>query len=253
MVACQQSVSLGKGMCSDKKIRRHACPGTASLAIGLPGEACLESRFRLERAELDLQFSERVAAGRNRWKAASNLGPNHVAGEQRPLPSTGAQRIPGSGPELGIVIQEIKQHAGIDGGNHFSGYPPRSSFMISSVRRPSLRMPKYLSNGSRGARLVITKRPRSSLTSRTWPARMPSRRRRGFGMVTCPFSESVVFILLWYGFRLHLSNNRLTGEVQKAGFETGKLTEIAVSTLADPMAQPLVCPTTESSDLPMNR
>ena len=104
-VASQQSVSLRKGMCSDKKIRRHACPGATPLAIGLPGEACLESCLRLDRAELDLQFSERVAAGRNRWKAARNLGPHHVADEQGPLPSTGAQRISGSGPELGIVIQ----------------------------------------------------------------------------------------------------------------------------------------------------
>ena len=121
MVTGQQSVSLKKRMRADQKIRCHACSGAASLAIGLPGEACLESCLRLDRAELDLQFSERVAAGRNRWKAARNLGPHHVADEQGPLPSTGAQRIPGSGPELGIVIQEIKQYAGIDGGYHLSG------------------------------------------------------------------------------------------------------------------------------------
>jgi hypothetical protein len=69
---------------------------------------------------------------------------------------------------------------------------------------------------------------------------MPSRRRRGFGMVTCPFSESVVFIPLWYGFLLLLSNNRLRGEVQQARFDTGKLTAIAGSTLGDPMHSPRV-------------
>ena len=53
-VACEQSVSLQKGMCSDKKIRRHACPDTASLAMGLPCEAGLESGLLLDRAELDL-------------------------------------------------------------------------------------------------------------------------------------------------------------------------------------------------------
>jgi hypothetical protein len=35
---------------------------------------------------------------------------------------------------------------------------------------------------------------------------MPSRRRKGFGMVICPFSESVVFIPLWYGFLPEKSN-----------------------------------------------
>lgn len=194
-ISGEQAVSLAQGMSADQKVRCHACPGAASLPIGLPGDVCFESRLKLERAELNLQLSECVTASRNGRKAPDHLGPHHVTGEQRPLRRAGAQCVPGSCPELGIVIQEIKQHAGIDGSNHFSGYSPRSSFMISSVRRRSFGTPKYLSNGSLDARLVITKRPRSSRTSSTWPLRMPRRTRRGLGMVIWPFCDTMVFIL----------------------------------------------------------
>jgi len=240
-------------MCPNKKIRRHACSGAASLPIGLPSQACLESGLRLERTELDPQFTERVTAGRNRWKAAGNLGPYHVAGEQGPLPCTGTQRIPGSDPELGIMTQEIKQYAAIDGGNHLRGYSPRSSFMMSSVRRPSFRIPKYLSNGSRGTSLVITKRPRSSLTSRTWPARMPSRSRRGFGMVTCPFSESVVFILVWYEFLPSLSSSSATRYCNSCAASRISSFEFRDSIFNDPMIRWPNDPMAGWPDDPMNR
>src|SRR6516225_2545685 len=155
----KKAIRLEQGVGADQKVRRHACPGAASLPISLPGEACFESSLGLERAELDGEFSERVAASQSRRKTAGDLGPHNITSDQRPFRSAGAQRIPGSDPEFGIVIQEIKQHATIDGGNHchFNGYSPRSSFMISSVRRPSFRTPKYLSNGSWDTRLVITK------------------------------------------------------------------------------------------------
>jgi hypothetical protein len=204
--AGQQSICLGKGMSSDQKIRRHTCSSAASLAIGLPSDSSFESSARLNRAELDLQISQCLTAGRNRGKAPGYFRPHHVAGQQSALPGGGAQNVPGGNPELGIVSQEIKEHVGIHCGNHFNGYSPRSSFMISSVLRPSFKMPNYLSKGSRGARLVITKRPRSSLTSRTWPTRIPNRTRRGLGMVICPFSETVVFIPEWYEFLLSKSN-----------------------------------------------
>src|ERR1019366_4478843 len=62
---------------------------------------------------------------------------------------------------------------------------PRSSSMISSVERPGFKIPYSLSIGSLDlACLDMIRRPRSSLTSRTSPARMSSRIRRGLGMVT---------------------------------------------------------------------
>jgi len=209
LVACQQSVSLKESVGADQEVCRHPRPGAAALPVSSPGNACFESGLRLDRAELDLQICKCGTAGRNRRKAPGDLRPHHIAGEQPALRGGRTQRVPGSSPELGVVVQEIKQNVGIDGGYHFIGYSPRSSFMISSVRRPSFKMPKYLSNGSRGARLVITNRPRCSSTSRTWPVRIPNRTRKGFGMVTCPFSETVIFILLWYRFLQILSNRGL--------------------------------------------
>jgi hypothetical protein len=126
--------------------------------------------------------------------------------------------VGGSGAKSGIGAHDVQQDIAIHGGDHLGLSGPRSSSMISSVERPSFRIPYSLSIASWGlACLVITKRPCSSLTSRTWPTRIPNRTRRGFGMVICPFSETVVFIPLWYAFLLERSNQSLVTTGAKGG------------------------------------
>ena len=212
MVAGKQSVRLTKCVSANQEIRRHPAPGTPVSPVLSPGDACLESGLGLNRAELDFQLRDGLAADGNRREAASDLRPHHVANEQSAFRGAGTEGIARCHPKLRIVVQKIEQHIGISRSRHLSGYSPRSSFMMSSVRRPNFKMPKYLSNGSRDARLLMTNRPRSSRTSRTWPVRMPSRTRRGLGMVICPFSDTVVFIPLWYEFLLELSNLKVSAQ-----------------------------------------
>lgn len=210
LVACQQPVSLQESVCPNKEIRCHPRPRATTLPVSLPGNSGFERGFRVDRTELDTDFLEDFNAGRNRGKEPRYFSPHHVAGEQTSLRGAGPQTVTGCNPELGIAIQEIKQNVAVNRGDHFSGYSPRSSFMISSVRRPSFKTPKYLSNGSLGIRLLITKRPRSSRTSSTCPVRRPSRTRSGFGMVICPFSETTVFIPRLYEFLPSLSSRKGT-------------------------------------------
>ena len=42
-ISGEQAVSLAQGMSADQKVRCHACPGAASLPIGLPGDVCFEA------------------------------------------------------------------------------------------------------------------------------------------------------------------------------------------------------------------
>ena len=75
---------------------------------------------------------------------------------------------------------------------------PHKEVIKSSVVRPSFKILYTPSTRSFTTALVTTNRPFSSRKSRTSPGRMFMRSRRGLGIVTCPFFETVAFTLVKY-------------------------------------------------------
>ncbi len=204
-VAREQPVSLAECVRADQKIGSNSRPLTAASAVCSPPLARLERRFRSGRAEFKSQPTHRLFGCGRRGIISHKLGPHYLGGHKRAFSKGGSYRVRGTPPEDGIWTQDIQQYASVDSRYHFSGPGPRSSSIISSVRRPSFRLPNNSSTTSREGRFASTSLPLRSLTSSTCPVRRPSRMRSGLGMVIWPFSEMVVFIPLRYEFLLGLS------------------------------------------------
>jgi len=209
-VSCQQPVGLERGMRPDQEIGCDTDSFSAPLPVGFPRPAGIESCFHRDGAEINPQAFHRRTRVRRRCKPSCYLGPYRFAGHQSPLRNRSLQGLLGASTVDGVRTEDIEEHAGVNSSDHLVSASPRNVLMIWSVGRRSLRIPNTASTGSLGSNLVTTRRPRSSLTSRAWPVRMPSRSRKGFGMVTCPFSETVVLIPLWYEFLPQLSNSSST-------------------------------------------
>jgi|SRR5271157_370043 len=208
-VAGEKAVGLARGVGADQEVGCHSRPGASSLAICLPSDAGFEGGLRLERTELQAQPVEGFLGCRNRREQTGDLRPHYLARDERAFSKGGAEGIGGNGAKDWIGSEHIEQDVAVYSGDHSGFSPPRSSPMISSVERPSLRIPYSSSIASRGGScFVITKRPRSSHTSSTWPVRMPRRTRKGLGIVICPFSETTVFIPASYEFLPGLSSAR---------------------------------------------
>jgi len=205
-VSAQKSISLAKRMRSDQEVRCNSRSRAATFPVGSPGDSSFERGFHSEGAKLELEAPECCPSRLGSGEPCSNLSPNHLANNQPALLGGGTEAFSGSGTKGGIGAQDIEQNIAVHGRDHFGLSLPRISSMISSVERSSFRIPYNSSIASRLFCLDITKRPRSSRTSRTCPVRRPSRTRKGFGMVICPFSETTVFIPALYEFLPRLSS-----------------------------------------------
>lgn len=186
-IAGEQPVRLAQSVRPDQKIGSNSRSPTAASAIGPPGLARLERRFRCGRAEFKSQAMHRLFGCSGRGIISHKLGPHYLAGHKSAFSKSGSYPARGSPPEDGVWTQDIQQHARIHSADHSGLSLPLSSSMISSVLRPSFRLPNNSSITSREGRFASTSLPLLSLTSSTCPLRRPRRTRSGFGIVIWPF------------------------------------------------------------------
>ena len=174
-------------MCADQKIRRYARTHATSGAVGFPGGASLKSG----RCGSGLNSNQRVERQRGPWRqkgTSRDFGRYHLASHQTAFRQGRAEGGARPWAKHGIGSEHVEQDVAVHGGYHSGFSLPRRSSMISSVERPRFRMPYNSSIASRELRFLdMISRPRSSLTSKTWPVPMPKRTRKGLGMVICPF------------------------------------------------------------------
>ena len=221
-VSAQKSISLAKGMRSDQEVRCNSRSRAATFPVSSPGDSGLESSFHSEGAKLKLEAPECCPRRLRRGEPRSNFCPHHLANNQPALLGSGAEGFSGGGTKGGISAQNVEQDIAVYGRDHFGLSLPRISSMISSVERSSFRIPYNSSIASRvGCCLDITKWPCSSRTSSTCPVRMPSRTRKGFGMVIWPFSETTVFIPRLYEFLPPTSRGRALSDRPSASSDQG--------------------------------
>ena len=205
-VSRQQPIRLADGVCSNQKIRCYPGSQSSPLAVSFPYPTSFECSFQRNGAVLHSQALHRIARGLRGREETCHLGPHNLAGNEAPLGKGMAQCLFRAKAKRGVAAENIEQHARVHGSDHSLSAFPRSNSKASSVEQPRFRIPKAASTGSPESDLVTSRWPRCSSISKTWPGRIPSLNRNGLGMVTCPFSETIVFILLWYEFLLFVSS-----------------------------------------------
>ena len=214
-VSRKQPRGVSDRVCSDQEIGYHPGARAATPPMFAPRDPRECRRLPIQRAERQLECGLRRLGVFRCGVVAGHFRPDYPASNQGAFQPAAAQQAQRRWPELRVRGQNIQQNVGVDRGDHSGSTVstgPRSSRMISSVDRSSLREPYSSSRASRVARdLVPIRRPSLSLSnSSTCPGRSPSRSRSGLGIVTCPFSDKIAFILKMYDF-LPVSSIALAG------------------------------------------
>jgi len=184
----------------DQKVWDETLSGSTRLAVSLPGLTRQAGALLVQRIKGYAECCQGFVELLLRWKMSPHFRPDDFASQEANLPSAHAAKRPARSRRS---ARSARKHRA-ERSNQRRFARGESSFGFQAgprVRAISLstsmggRIPVTLSTGSAAfASLRARRTPSRVSNSRTCPARRPSFSRRGFGIVTCPFSETIAFI-----------------------------------------------------------
>lgn len=118
-VAAEENIGLPERMGADQEVGddpRSVGRGPAAAAVELAPETPRErGRLRCDRVETEPEQLGRFLEDALLREVRPDLGPDHVAGDQRPGAIGGAQRLPRPLAEVRIRAEDVEEDRGVDG------------------------------------------------------------------------------------------------------------------------------------------